>query len=95
MVCGRGAARPRRGLARAPAILGTVDVTTLLYRGDVIGATVGFHCEEEHVYLTHLTAVHRELQGAGIGLFLRRCQVHQLTQRVGLGPEPLEVVSLS
>ena len=80
-----------RWLAWLPGL----DVTALLYRGEVIGATVGFYWEEEHVYLTHLTAVHRELQGAGVGLFLRRWQVDQLTQRIGLGPEPLEVVSLS
>ena len=70
-------------------------MTALLFRGDIIGATVGFYWSEAHVYLTHLTAVHRELQGAGVGLFLRRWQIHQLSQRIGLGPVPLEVVSLS
>jgi len=67
-----------------------LDVTALLFRGEIIGATIGFYWTEAHVYLTHLTAVHRGLQGAGVGLFLRRWQIHQLNQR-----GPLEVVSLS
>ena len=72
-----------------------LDVTALLFRGELIGATVGFYWAEEHVYLTHLTAVQRDLKGAGVGLFLRRWQFHQLTQRVGAGPGPIEAVSLS
>ena len=62
---------------------------------EVIGAAMGYYWAEEHTYLTHLTAVGRNLQGGGIGLFLRRQQLHQLAQRIGPGPGPLEVVSLS
>ena len=29
-----------------------LDITALLYRGEVIGAAIGFYSEEEHVYLT-------------------------------------------
>ena len=86
---------PAQLLWRWIAWLPGLDVTALLYRGDVIGATVGYYWTEEHTYLTHLTAVHRELQGVGVGLFLRRWQLHQLTRRIGPGPGPLEVVSLS
>ena len=86
---------PAQLLWRWIAWLPGLDVTALLYRGDVIGATVGYYWTEEHAYLTHLSAVHRELQGVGVGLFLRRWQLHQLTQRIGSGPGPLEVVSLS
>jgi hypothetical protein len=73
-----------------------LDVTALLYRGEVIGATIGFYSEEEHVYLTHMTATHRSLQGGvGVGLFLRRQQLQHLQQRLRPGHGPLEVVSLS
>ena len=73
-----------------------LDITALLYRGEVIGATIGFYSEEEHVYLTHMTAVHRNLQGGvGVGLFLRRQQLQQLEQRLRPEQGPLEVVSLS
>ena len=73
-----------------------LDVTALLYRGEVIGATIGFYSEEERVYLTHMTATHRSLQGGvGVGLFLRRQQLQQLEQRLRPGHGPLEVVSLS
>jgi hypothetical protein len=73
-----------------------LDITALLYRGEIIGAAIGFYSEEEHVYLTHMTAVHRNLQGgAGVGLFLRRQQLQYLQQRLGPGHGPLEVVSLS
>jgi hypothetical protein len=40
-----------------------LDITALLYRGEVIGTAIGFYSEEEHVYITHVTAVHRNLQG--------------------------------
>ena len=73
-----------------------LDITALLYRGEVIGAAIGFYSEEEHVYLTHMTAVHRNLQGGvGVGLFLRRQQLQHLEQRLRLEQGPLEVVSLS
>ena len=78
------------------AYLEGLDITALLYRGEVIGAAIGFYSEEEHVYITHMTAVHRNLQGgAGVGLFLRRQQLQHLQQRLGPGHGPLEVVSLS
>ena len=73
-----------------------LDVTALLYRGEVIGATIGFYSDEESVYLTHMTATHRSLQGGvGVGLFLRRQQLQHLQQRLRPGHGPLEVVSLS
>jgi len=73
-----------------------LDITALLYRGEVIGAAIGFYSEEEHVYLTHMTAVHRNLQGGvRVGLFLRRQQLQHLEQRLRLEQGPLEVVSLS
>jgi hypothetical protein len=73
-----------------------LDITALLYRGEIIGAAIGVYSEEEHVYLTHMTAVHRNLQGrAGVGLVLRRQQLQYLQQRLGPGHGPLEVVSRS
>jgi hypothetical protein len=78
--------------------LGGIDITALLYRGEVIGATIGFYSEEEHVYLTHTTAVHRTgtcKVGLGVGLFLRQQQLQQLEQRLRPGHGLLEVVSLS
>jgi hypothetical protein len=78
------------------AYLEGLDITALLYRGEVIGAAIGFYSEEEHVYLTHMTAVHRYLQGGvGVGLFYRRQQLQHLEQRLRPEQGPLEVVSLS
>ena len=31
-----------------------LDITALLYRGEVIGAAVGFYSNAEHAYLTHV-----------------------------------------
>ena len=73
-----------------------LDITALLYRGEIIGATIGFYSEAEHVYLTLVTATHRSLQGGlGVGLFLRRQQLNQLARRLHPDLGPLEVVSLS
>eukprot|EP00966_Prymnesium_polylepis_P003977 90880-Prymnesium_polylepis.1 len=73
-----------------------LDITALLYRGEVIGAAIGFYADVERVYLTHMTAVHRNLQSeVGVGLFLRRQQLQQLEQRLRPGHGPLEVVSMS
>ena len=73
-----------------------LDITALLYRGEVIGAAIGFYSEEERVYLTHVTATHRSMRGGvGVGLFLRRQQLQYLQQRLGPGHGPLEIVSLS
>ena len=71
------------------------DVTVLFFGDEVIGAAMGFYWTEENTYLTHLTAVGRDLQGGGIGLFLRRQQLSQLSERIGAGDGPLDVVSLS
>ena len=75
------------------ALVPDLDVTALLFRGEVVGATIGFYFQAENIYLTHVTAANRSLQGGGIGLFLRRMQLQQLAPRVG--STPLEVVSLS
>ena len=72
-----------------------LDVTVLFFGDQIIGAAMGYYWAEEQVYLTHLTAVGRDLQGGGIGRFLRRQQLSQLNERVGAGDGPLEVVSLS
>ena len=73
-----------------------LDITALLYRGEIIGATIGFYSKAEHVYLTLVTATHRSLQGGlGVGLFLRRQQLNQLARRLHPDLGPLEVVSLS
>eukprot|EP00966_Prymnesium_polylepis_P226226 5232928-Prymnesium_polylepis.1 len=73
-----------------------LDITALMYRGEVIGAAIGFYSEEERVYLTHVTATHRSMRGGvGVGLFLRRQQLQYLQQRLGPGHGPLEIVSLS
>ena len=78
------------------ALLPGLDVTALLYRGEVIGAALGFYSAADHAYLTHVTAAHRSLQdGVGVGLFLRRMQLRRLEQRLDPGRPPLEVVSLS
>ena len=79
------------------ALVPGLDVTALVFRGEVvIGAAIGYYSSAENVYLTHVTATHRDLQGdVGVGLFLRREQLRHLAQRLGPGLAPLEVVSLS
>jgi hypothetical protein len=78
------------------ALVPGLDITALLFRNEIIGATIGFYFEHENVYLTHVTAAHRGLQGgAGIGLFLRKQQLGQLTQRLDPRGGPLQVISLS
>ena len=73
-----------------------LDVTALLFRGEVVGAAIGFYSSNEHAYLTHVTAAHRDLRaGVGVGLFLRKQQLRLLMQRVDSTRGPLEVVSLS
>ena len=60
---------------------------------------MGFFFEEDLTYLTHLTAVKRDLQkGKGIGPFLREKQIEWLYRRLGREPmqQPfLHAVSLS
>ena len=93
----------RAGLAYSPvslwkwiALLPGLDVTALLFKGEVVGACIGFYSPAHDVYLTHMTATHRDLQGGtGIGRFLRRQQLRQLEQRRSPDLAPLEVVSLS
>ena len=71
-------------------------MTALLFKGEVVGACIGFYSPAHDVYLTHMTATHRDLQGGtGIGRFLRRQQLRQLEQRRSPDLAPLEVVSLS
>jgi hypothetical protein len=93
----------RAGLAYSPALLWQwiahvpgIDITVLLFRGEVIGAALGFYSATEHMYLTHATATHRSLRaGVGVGLFLRKQQLRLLAQRIDPTRGPVEVVSLS
>ena len=78
------------------AVLPGIDITALLYHGEVVGATIGFYSVVVHAYLTHVTATNRSLQGGtGIGLLLRRQQLQQLASRLDPTRGPLEVVPLS
>ena len=78
------------------ALVPGLDITALLYGDEVIGAALGFYSATEHTYLTHVTAVHRDLRsGAGVGLFLRQQQLRLLVQRICAAGGPVEVVSLS
>ena len=73
-----------------------LDITALLYLGEVIGAAVGFYSNAEHAYLTHMSATHPSLRGGvGIGHFLRKQQLQKLMQRVDSTRGPIDVVSLS
>ena len=73
-----------------------IDITALLYRGEVIVAALGFYSDAEQTYLTHVTATHRDLRaGVGIGFFLRKQQLRLVAQRVDSTRGPFEVVSLS
>ena len=73
-----------------------IDVTALLFRGEVIGAALGFYSATEHMYVTHATATHRSLRvGVGVGLFLRKQQLRLLAQRIDPTRGPVKVVSLS
>ena len=70
-----------------------LDITALLYRGEVIGAAVGFYSNAEHAYLTHMSATHPILRvGVGIGHFLRKQQLQNLMQRVDSTRGPIDVV---
>ena len=81
-----------RWIAHVPGI----DITALLYRGEVIGAALGFYSDAEQTYLTHVTATHRDLRAVvGIGFFLRKQQLRLVAQRVDSTRGPFEVVSLS
>ena len=73
-----------------------LDITALLYGGEIIGAALGFYSDVEHAYLTHMSATHRSLRmGVGVGHFLRKRQLRKLMQRVDSSRGPIEVVSLS
>ncbi len=76
-----------------------LDITALFQGDDVLGASIGFFWDEKLTYLTHLTAVRRDLQGGtGIGQFLRERQIEWLYNRLGRQPmqePPLHAVSLS
>tara|TARA_R100000951_G_scaffold113263_1_gene114930 strand:- start:199 stop:909 length:711 start_codon:yes stop_codon:yes gene_type:complete len=80
------------------------DITALFHGDTVLGATVGFYAPEIRTYLTHLTAVKRDMQGGQgrpsfrIGQFLREKQIEWLYQRLERVPmqmPPLHAVSLS
>ena len=60
-----------------------LDITALLYRGEVVGAAVGFYSSAEHAYLSHMSVTHPSLRvGVGIGHFLCKQQLEKLMQRV-------------
>jgi hypothetical protein len=73
-----------------------LDITALLYRGEVVGAAVGLYSSAEHAYLSHMSVTHPSLRvGVGIGHFLCKQQLEKLMQRVDSTRGPIDVVSLS
>ena len=51
-----------------------IDVTAIFADKVVCGASLGLHYRPDNVYLTHMTAVRKELRTLGIGTFMRSLQ---------------------
>ena len=53
-----------------------LDVTAVFRGDEVLAVTIGYLWRREDIYLTHVTAVHRDFQhGSGLGPLLRKVQI--------------------